>query len=61
LTGYSVLVKKSLLAMFVIAAMVMGLLAVLLVGLLTVKEDGGSQGAPALLVHSPSRSSSSPV
>ena len=45
-------VKKPLLTMFVIAAMVLGLLAVLLVGILTVDEDGGSQGAPALPTHS---------
>lgn len=44
-------VKKPLLTMFVIAAMVLGLLAVLLVGILTVDEDGGSQGARALPAH----------
>jgi hypothetical protein len=45
-------VKKPLLALFVLAAVVLGLLAVLLVGLLTVDEDGGSQGAPALPAYS---------
>ena len=38
--------------MFVIAAMVLGLLAVLLVGLLTVDEDGGSRGAPPVSGYS---------
>ena len=50
-TGYSVCVKKPVVAMFVIAAMVIGLLAILIVGLLTVDEDGGSQGAPALTAY----------
>jgi hypothetical protein len=45
-------VKKPLLTMFVIGAMVLGLLAILLVGILTVDEDGGSRGAPALPSYS---------
>jgi hypothetical protein len=41
--------KKPVLAMFVVAAIAIGLLAILLVGLLRVDEDGRSRdGAPPL-------------